>query len=237
MKLPNWFRILWWALLLVGIGYILYMRLPDLAAGRAVVADVLIFLIWVALFLSPLFQEMSFWGISFSQQVKDLKDEVAGLRNDIRNSVDVRTQINPTFHIPAPPPDSQLPALEERLRSILQDVFRNYGIDRTEIRPSDLDLPENVVYLFKARYQIERELRRIWRNRMQGDEPRRPLPVFQIAQALASEGLIDQRLANVIREVYSVASPAIHGEPVTDAKTAFVHDVAPDLIAALKAIE
>jgi hypothetical protein len=47
-------------------------------------------------------------------------------------------------------------------------------------------------------------------------------------------GLVE--FCNDIREVYSVCSPAIHGEPITEAQVSFVRDVAPELIAALRAI-
>lgn len=237
MKFPNWFRIAWWVALLLGLSYMLSFRLGAIASGQAVPADVFIFLIWVALLLVPLFGELSFFGITLKQQVKELADQVAGLQNEIRNTVDVRTQINPVFQMPAPPPDSQLPLIEQRLRTVLQDVLRTHGIDQAQVKPAILDVPEDVAYLFKARYEIERELRRIWRHQIQGDEGRRPLPTFHIVRTLASEGLLDPRLANIVREVYSVASPAIHGEPVTEAKLAFVRDVAPELIAALKAID
>ena len=41
MKLPNWFRILWWFLLTAGLTWVLYRRYPDLVAGHAAVVDVL----------------------------------------------------------------------------------------------------------------------------------------------------------------------------------------------------
>jgi hypothetical protein len=195
-----------------------------------------LFLLFVALFLAPVFTELSLLGIKFKTQVKELKEEVAGLRSDIRNSIDVRTQINPVFNTLAPPPDSQLPALEGRLRAVLTEVLREYGIDRP---PRALDMPsvsDDVLYLFNARFHIEKELRRILSDRTAPDERRRPVPVFQIARTLASEGLLDQRLAHVVREVYAVASPAVHGEPVSSAQVAFVRDVAPELIATLRAI-
>ena len=94
MKVPNWFRIVWWAVLLLLIGSILYARRDDLLAGRAVPADVLIFLVWVALLLVPLFQEVSLFGLKLRQEVKGLKEEVAGLRTEFCNTVDVRAQIN-----------------------------------------------------------------------------------------------------------------------------------------------
>jgi hypothetical protein len=48
---------------------------------------------------------------------------------------------------------------------------------------------------------------------------------------------MEPRLDHAIREVYAVCSPAIHGEPVTQAQIDFVKDVGPELIAALRSIE
>jgi hypothetical protein len=199
-------------------------------------ADVVVFLLFVALFLAPVFKEVNLFGLKLNQQVKELKDEVSSLRSDIRNSVDIRTQINPVFHAPAPPPDSQLPALEGRLRAVMTEVLRDYGVERPQPRADIPALSDDVAFLFSARYHIEKELRRIMADRIQAEEVRRPIPVFQIARMLASEGLLDSRLANVVREVFAVASPAVHGEPVSEAKVAFVREVAPELISALKAI-
>ena len=110
MVLPNWFKVTWWAFLLIGVGSVLYLRLPAITSGTAAPIDVVVFLLWVALFLAPVFKEVNFFGLKLKQQVNELKNEMAGLRNDIRNSIDVRTQISPVFHAPAPPPDSQLQA-------------------------------------------------------------------------------------------------------------------------------
>jgi len=49
--------------------------------------------------------------------------------------------------------------------------------------------------------------------------------------------LLHPNIANAIREVYSVCSPAIHGEPVTVAQVNFVRDVTPQIIEALTEIE
>lgn len=106
MKVPNWFRIVWWAVLLVLIGSILYARRDDLLTGHAVPADVLIFLVWVGLFLMPLFQEVNLFGLKLKQEIQELKKEVTNLRTEFRNTVDVRPQISlvplSTFRLPRP---------------------------------------------------------------------------------------------------------------------------------------
>jgi alkyl hydroperoxide reductase subunit AhpC len=68
MKLPNWFRILWWFLLTAGLTWVLYRRYPDLVAGHAAAVDVCVFAVWVALTLVPLFQEVSFVGVKFRRK-------------------------------------------------------------------------------------------------------------------------------------------------------------------------
>ena len=70
MKLPNWFKILWWIILLVIVSVFLYNRYPDLTTGSATTADTFIFLIWVALCLLPLFEELSFFGITLTPASK-----------------------------------------------------------------------------------------------------------------------------------------------------------------------
>lgn len=64
MKLPNRFRILWWALLLSALSVFLYTRLEQFSKGMANVADIVAFLVWVALWLLPLFEELSFFGMT-----------------------------------------------------------------------------------------------------------------------------------------------------------------------------
>jgi hypothetical protein len=235
IRFANWFRVTWWIILCAAVTVILWTRFGALSSGNAVSADVFVFLIWIALLLVPVFSEISLFGIGLKQEIKDLSDQVTHLQTEIRNSVDVRAQINPVFYA-TPPADSQLPALEQRLKAMLAEVLREAGVERVAPTPSTDELPQGVDFLFKARYQLERELRRIWRNRTGGDDERRPLPIIQIARFLAQDGLLDPRVLNAVREVYAVASPAVHGEPVSEAKLAFVRDVAPQLIATLKAI-
>lgn len=57
-----------------------------------------------------------------------------------------------------------------------------------------------------------------------------------MARALAEEGFLDPDLVHAIREVYSVASAAIHGEPVSEAKVDFVRDVEGQLLSALRTL-
>lgn len=243
MKLPNWFKILWWLLLTSLLTFFLVCRYQDLVSGKSVPADVVVFLVWVALLLAPVFSEISLWGIKLKQELDDLKEsivsQITDVKTDIRNAVDIRTIVSPQFNIPAPAPDAQLPQLEGRIKAAISDALELNGVKLSQ--PADPILaPEDTTYLFSARFNIEKELRRITVDRgialEQGVVIKRMPSVFQLTRYLAEVGLIEPQLASAIREVYSVCSPAIHGEPVSDAKISFVKDVAPTLIAALRSI-
>jgi hypothetical protein len=82
---------------------------------------------------------------------------------------------------------------------------------------------------------IEKELRKIQQFVSQS-ATRRPEPIFRIVDTLIRSELISQEIGHAIREVYSVCSPAIHGEDVTPAQVEFVKNTAPELISALKSL-
>jgi len=94
MKLPNWFKILWWIVLLLIVSVFLYNRLPDLIKGNSTTADIFIFLIWVVLCLLPLFEELSFFGMTFKKEVEKLKSDITTqfdtLKADIKNTINLQ---------------------------------------------------------------------------------------------------------------------------------------------------
>jgi hypothetical protein len=240
MKFPNWFKITWWVVILVAIGFLLYQRYADISLGKGNSVDLFILVIWVALAISPLFQEISLPGITLKQQLeelkKDVKQELVNVRTAIANSVDVRTQVNSYY--PAPPPDNQLPALEEKIKVALGNALEKYGLEPKKEGQEILKVDDDIMFLFSARYALEKEIRRIWKERL-GDEnekQRRPLPVYSLVQGIVQAELINPQLGHLIREAYSVCSPAIHGEEISEAKVSFVKDVVPELVSVLRAI-
>ena len=107
MKFPSWAQVVWWLLLLGGLTALNVSRYPDLAAGRGTALDAFALVIWVVLWLLPLFQEIGLFGmVTLKARVDEVKREVQAdidrLRSDIRNAVDVRTQFNPQITFATP---------------------------------------------------------------------------------------------------------------------------------------
>lgn len=238
MKLPNWFTVGWWVLLLMLAGTYGASRRVALLSGQITAVDIMVVAAGLALVLLPLFQEVSIFGLSFKERIDGLKNEVASLRMELHSSVDVRNQFTPII-VPAPPPDSELPAIEQRIQHTLENALKSMGTRLTVAPDEVLGVSDDTLLLFRVRYNLERELRRMWQQRIEGASvpTRRFIPTLRIARALAESGLIDAGTEHAIREVWSVAAPGVHGEPVTAAQVAFVRDVAPRLISALKTVE
>jgi hypothetical protein len=188
--------------------------------------------------LVPIFQEINFFGVKLKQEIKSLKEEVKQqigyLQNEIRTNI--HTEISPQIILPSPPPDSQLPKLEERIRSVLQDVIQEQGVQLMPQPLKEPDVSEDVHYMFAVRYSIEKELRRIYLSRVGHELKPSHLFINPLVHDIMKAQHITPELAEAIRKVYSVCSPAIHAEEVSAAQIAFVKDLAPELIAALKGI-
>jgi len=231
MKLPNWFKIVWWLTLFIGTGFLLYQRYSDIASGKANSVDIFILAIWLALALTPIFQEISLLGITFKQQLeelkKEVKEELVNIRTSISNSIDIRQHF-----YPLPPSDTQLPAIEEQIKSVIGTI---YGLEPKKSKQK-IQVDDNILFLFSARYSLEKEIRRIWEDKIGSTTEKRPLPFHLLLQELSQYAVIDQQLSRLIREVYSVCSPAIHGEDVSKAKVNFVKDVVPEILTVLKSI-
>ena len=242
MTWPKGFKLVWWFLLVAALTYVMARRSAAITTGQATSVDAVFFLVWVALLLSPLFQEISVFGLKLKQRFEELKAHVdksiQTLKMDIENRIDVRTQFSPQLYLNAPPPaDTQLPQIEESVRRAVEEALRTRGISMPVGEEPEPRVPREVQYLFAVRHSLEKTLRDAYAARFGPPETRRPPTVVQLAKALAEAELISPNLVSAIREVYSVCSPAIHGQEVSQAQVQFVRDVAPQLIAAVRAIE
>lgn len=234
-KYMDFLRGIWW-FILVGAGtYFIVQRYESIANGTAVLFDIIITLVWISLLAIPLFQEVNVYGVKFKKEIdtlkSDLREQMVNLRFDIQNSIDVRTQINPQIHV-YPPSDSVLSQTKDDSKEFIRNFLPP---QRIEFKGEKIKAPEKSIYLFTIRRELELELRRIWRGQIADEYTKRP--INQMTRSLVSSGLINPRIGYIIQEVSSVCTPAIHGEEVTETQFSFVRDIAPELIASLKAIQ
>jgi hypothetical protein len=231
MKLPNWFKITWWIILLLLTGTILFKRYDAITTGQSVPADVFVFLIFVALMLVPIFSEIEFFGLKLKKEIEELKADINLKFGDIKN--EIRTSQNQTLNqtIQAygqygpPPPDSKLPELEEEIDRIVKAKLQEHGVIIDQPLASRIDVPDDNLTMFKVRYNIETQLRRIWENRFdeKAFDPRfRHQPTMRIIQDLTKFEIIDNNFYGILREILSICNYAIHGEQVTDKQVNFV---------------
>ena len=109
MKLPNWFKIVWWIFLLGLCGILLGFRVDEIINGHSVPADVFIFLIFFALMLVPIFSEINFFGIKLKKEIDNLKTNIelkfGDLKNEIQNT-QTQTLYQTIQTLSPPPPDN-----------------------------------------------------------------------------------------------------------------------------------
>ncbi len=243
IKLPNWLKIIWWVLLAGFFAFLLYQRYDLIMSGDATAVDIVILLILIALLTIPLFQEVSIFGVGFKKEIDnlrtDFKEQIINLRSDVQNSISMTTNINPNINILTPPLDSELPAIKNEFD---QELKRS-GIKNQKITSEETPVPEDAVFLFKIRYMIEDELRRIWQQKESRElewrvwmkslkeilTEKRPLTNIQILHSLANAEIISPKLMSVIRDVFAVCNSAIHGEDISGAKVQFIREVFPEI--------
>ncbi len=209
--------------------------------GQANNIDAFLFLLLAVLFLLPLFQEFDFFGLKLKSELSSLKGEIReqilNIRSDI-NSIRINTQVNPQFILQVPS-DSQIPSIETEFNKALQQTLKSYNIRQPRKVQTEFEVPSDIDYLIKARYALEKEVRKLGKSVMEKEDEDRvyPLAFQQIVRSLRKSEIINADLEEVLKQIYAICSKAAHSEHVSEAKIGFVKEIAPDLIATLKAIQ
>jgi len=196
--------------------------------GTSTPFEIIIFLIWIALLLAPLFREVSFFGISLKNKIDSLRDEIITLKNEIHSTQNV-------YVYPPPSPDSELPEIKKVAEATLKEEL---GELPAASQPAlERAIPEDISYLFAVRYNIENELKRITDlyGLSKGMEFF-PRTVIQKLEFLVHMRVIHRNLAFILKEMYAQCSAAIHGAWITGDAVQWIRQDAPGIIEAIKAI-
>ena len=209
-------------------GTILYKRFDAITSGQSVPADVFVFLIFVALTLVPIFSEVEVFGIKLKKEIEDLKQDISiklgDIKNEIRNT-QIQSVTNTFQGYGPPPPDNKLPELEREIDRIVKSKLKEHGVTVDGYLATRIDVPDDNLQMFKVRYNVETQLRRIWEQRFENDELDARFKyqsVMKIIQDLTKFEIIDNNFYGILREILSICNYAIHGESVTENQVKFV---------------
>ena len=236
MKLPNWFKVTWWTLLLVFTSFLLFRRYPYVIRGHVTLWDIIVILVWGVFALVPVFGGSRLFGTDLKQEVQELmwelKSQLLRLRAEIRDIEEHRREVNLV-----PLADADLPALEKRAQTAIKRTMQEYGGRQQGALSQQPSVDDYTQLLFEAGYSIEHELRRIAASRLNIGTEQNPLPTGEIIRALKECQLLDSNLADVIREICAICRSAILGRAPSEAQADFVQNVSPGLLRVLRSIQ
>ena len=214
---------------------LVFLRRESIFGSNPTPVDLLLLAIAAACLIFPVVKEISLGGVTLKRELENTKKEISERLNQVRNEIVSSVAVSPTFNVGGQPlTDEALKRLETSLEQTVNNAFQSYA--QPGSAPSDvISVEDETMFLFTARHNIERELRRIWGNRDFKDS-RWPSTVHYMVRNLAEADIVPRDFVHAIKEVYNVCSPAIHGEEVTPQQVAFVKDLAPRIVATLRNI-
>ena len=126
-----------------------------------------------------------------------------------------------------------LPGLETEIDKIVKAKLEQVGQHFNKHTTDYIHVPDDNLLMFKVRYNIETQLRRIWENRFITDleyDRYRHKPIIKIIQDLTDKEVVDKSFYSILREILSICNYAIHGENVTENQVHFIKNSSPQVI-------
>ena len=219
----NLFKIIWWFLLLLGIGTTIGIRFCSIISGKTNNIDIILILVFIALAILPLVSEVSLFGVKLKQQIKEIKENVEKLNLNIGQNV-----VN---HIGYPPPS---PAEYSEINSKLDKLISEHKISD---KSNDLhDMFNDNAIAFKTRLAIEQELSRIIRNRDIQLSPMKAYSPRSMLNALIGLDIVDPKIILSTKGVLAVCNRGVHGIEFSQDNLNFIKEAGPKIISYLKSI-
>lgn len=236
MKNTENFKIFWWFVLVLVIGFFLYGRQDYLLEGKPTYFDAIVLIIWVGICLAPIFQEMDLFGVKLKQDIQDLKKDLshqlAILKTEITSSIEVSNANSNQIYVNTnqePPKDSEIPDLTAQI----QDALERLGIKAEDNEGFKSKYTGSIeTEMFEVRLSFEKLLRR---HSIALDLDSRRVSIGKMLHQLRQSEMIPKEIVVGIQEVISICNYAVHGEDITPDQVYFVRKSAPSLLKALEA--
>jgi hypothetical protein len=217
------------------IGLIIY-KWSSIFGAKPTTVDLLLISLTILLVLYPLFKEMSIGGISIKKEIEDTKKDVIERINQLKIDIVASQNFNPVINLGYPGiNDSALDLVDGKLQKTVNKAKRQYKLGKISDDISG-KIDYKVQYVFEVLYLIETELRRIWNNHDFPNDKKKYTSIYEITNTLARSELIPIDYIDMIKDIYGVCSPIIHGGNIDDKRIDMVKKYAPYIISTLEKI-
>ncbi len=226
---------IWYIILLIFSSLYVFRKFEEIYSLNAFNLGHLIFIVWLALLLLPLFSEIEFWGVRFKKELEKTKTEIKETINDIEYKlIDIKSILYSSNSIAnhininnAPlPPEEKIGELNKKV----EEMRANYQQSGTPISNDSFSIPEQSVYLFKVRASIENELYGLC-EKTGYDGPK---TIFRMLRHLGQCEIIYGTTADLIQQISKITSRGVHGEIISNEYISFVETAYPQVIIELK---
>lgn len=234
----NNFKIVWWAILIIALGSYLFLRQDQLIGGNPTYFDVVVFLVWMAVCLAPLFKDIKLFGLELKQDIEQLKKDISHqltlMKIELQSSIDVSSSNTSHVHInggaPIPANDAEIPDIKQQIAETLREF--GLGAGKTELAelPFAHGIQKESIDLFRVRLSFEKLINEY--SRLSGIDPRR-YPMHRVLRELQKNEKISPNVINGVLEIMAICNYAVHGEDVSEKQIAFVLESATGLYRAL----
>ncbi|WP_173917570.1 hypothetical protein [Halobacillus sp. Marseille-Q1614] len=221
MKINNKFKIIWWLCLLLISVSLLLLRFESLTSARAQPFDYLIFVLFIVLAFLPFFAEMSLFGLTFKKELEEVQEQIATSLNEIKFLLNNTNSNNLYF-------SNELN--EEQLKELKGSiVMEKPKLSATQVTE---EINSKTMKLFKIRYSLEKELKRMAARKL--DLQQASIPIPEMANVLLQKRVIAPGVSDGIKAIDIITRKAVHAEEVSDSEIDFCLSVGPAIIDQLK---
>lgn len=207
------FKMIWWIFVLVLGCVYLYLRWGEISSGNMSDLDRAIGIATIALFLYPLYSEISLFGIKLMRRVEEISKQISSLSIELNNSQTSSANM-------------YIQSSQVDLQAALDYISKISGVSKREEPNSD------VLYMLTTNYEIESQIWQLFKKHGLDNERTARTGFARIAM-LQKEGVLSFELANAIRSAYAVSGYVNHGIPLSDMEVTSVKEIAPKVISEL----
>lgn len=223
-KMKNIFQFIkrkaWYLFLLIASTIYVIDNYQNIGSLKQLDVSAILFVVWIALLLLPLFSSIQIGTIKLSKQLDDIQRETKDAINDMKlQMMEIKVSTANSIIV-----NSYLPS-DKTMNNLKDSVQENCDKEAAEnIREIEVD--EELMFLFKARFKIEELVSQLCNNYdYQGNRL-----MTSMTQFLCRQEAINNNQSSTIQSITNICNRAMHGESIAPKYVEFVRDMMPAII-------